>query len=99
MFDASRIRVENRAPGACRRRTFLREGLWEKVRQEWKPGDFVIMPLGHNDGGPVDEGRARATIQGDGGDSKEVASKESGTKETVHTCGWRLAPAHIHHGG
>ena len=90
MFEAAKIRVENRALGGRSSRTFLREGLWEKIRNELNPGDFVIMQFGHNDGGPMDEGRARASIKGNGDESKEITLKESGVKETVHSYGWYL---------
>src|SRR5258708_31038145 len=36
-------------------RTFLTDGRWEKIRAELKPGDFIIMPFGHNDSGPLDD--------------------------------------------
>src|SRR5690349_3937597 len=52
-FDSGRIRVENRARGGRSSRTFYTEGLWERVRAELKPGDFVIMQFGHNDGGSL----------------------------------------------
>src|SRR5436190_22627813 len=70
LFDGGKIRVENRALGGRSSRTFLREGLWEKVRLDIKPGDFVLMQFGHNDGGPLDEGRARASLKGNGNEAK-----------------------------
>lgn len=50
-------------------------------------GDWVIIELGHNDNGPYDSGRARASIPGIGKDSLEVTIKETGVKETVYTYG------------
>ncbi len=89
-FDASRIRVENRALGGRSSRSYLREGLSAKVAAELQPGDFVIMQFGHNDGGPIDEGKARASLKGNGDDTREVVLKESGEHETVHSYGWYL---------
>jgi lysophospholipase L1-like esterase len=64
-FDVTRIRVENRARGGRSSRTFQTEGLWDQVVAELKPGDYVLMQFGHNDGGPInDESRARGSLPG-----------------------------------
>ncbi len=89
-FDSSKLAVTNRALGGRSSRTFLTEGLWDKVLAEIKPGDFVLMQFGHNDGGPLDEGRARASLKGDGDETRMVTNKVSGKVETVHTYGWYL---------
>jgi len=89
-FDPARVRVENRARGGRSSRTYLTEGLWDAVVAELKPGDYVLMQFGHNDGGPMDEGRARASIKGNGDESKEVTIKETGRKEVVRSYGWYL---------
>jgi rhamnogalacturonan acetylesterase len=86
-FDASKINVLNRARAGRSSRTFLTEGLWEKVLQDLKAGDFVLIQFGHNDGGPLDTGRARGSLPGLGEETKEV-TKPDGTKEVVHTFGW-----------
>ena len=52
-----------------------------------KAGDWVIISIGHNDNGPYDSGRARASIPGIGKDSLNVTIKETGVKETVYTYG------------
>lgn len=89
-FDSSRITVTNRALGGRSSRTFLTEGLWAKARADLKPGDFVLMQFGHNDGGPLDDGRARASLKGTGDESRVVTNKVSGKVETVHTYGWYM---------
>lgn len=89
-FDPAKIAVENAALGGRSSRTFLREGLWEKVAAKLQPGDFVIMQFGHNDGGPIDEGKARASIKGNSDETREVTIKESGAKETVRSYGGYL---------
>ncbi len=89
-FDDKKIRVENRALGGRSSRSYLREGLWEKVDAEMKPGDFVVMQFGHNDNGPLDAQKARASIKGNGDEAQEVTIKETGAKETVHSYGWYL---------
>src|SRR6516164_2986704 len=57
LFDLSKINVENKARGGRSSRTFITEGLWDQVVAVLKPGDFVLMQFGHNDGGPLGEGR------------------------------------------
>lgn len=85
-FDKSKITVENHALGGMSSRTFYTK-LWADVVKGIRPGDWVIIELGHNDNGPFDSGRARATIPGIGKDSLEVTIQETGEKETVYTYG------------
>ena len=90
LFDQSKITVTNHALGGRSSRSFFTEGLWDKVLAELKPGDFVLMQFGHNDGGPLDDGRARASLKGNGDESRVVTNRVSGKVETVHTYGWYL---------
>lgn len=85
-FDPSKISVENQALGGMSTRTYYNQ-LWPAVREALKPGDWVIISIGHNDGGPIDSGRARSVLKGTGRDSVEVTIKETGVKETVYTYG------------
>ncbi|MDR0989223.1 MAG: rhamnogalacturonan acetylesterase [Prevotellaceae bacterium] len=85
-FDQTRISVENQALGGTSSRTFYTR-LWPEVRKGIRPGDWVIIELGHNDNGPYDSGRARASIPGIGTDSLPVVIKETGVKETVYSYG------------
>lgn len=86
-FDESKITVENQALGGTSSRTFYTR-LWPDVKKGIRPGDWVIIELGHNDNGPFDEGRARATIKGiSPTDSLNVTIKETGVKETVYSYG------------
>ena len=85
-FDPTKITVENQALGGMSSRTFYNK-LWEPIRQAIRPGDWVIISIGHNDNGPYDEGRARASIPGVGDDTLQVTIKETGEKETVYTYG------------
>ena len=63
-FDAEKITVENQALGGMSTRTFYTD-LWPAIRQELKPGDWVIVSIGHNDYGEFfDQKRARAVIPG-----------------------------------
>ena len=85
-FDPAKITVENQALGGMSSRTFYNK-LWQPIKQAIRPGDWVIISIGHNDNGPYDSGRARASIPGVGDDSLEVTIKETGEHETVYTYG------------
>ena len=85
-FDEDKITVENQALGGMSSRTFYTR-LWPDVRKGIRKGDWVIVSIGHNDNGPYDSGRARASIPGIGTDSLNVTIKETGVKETVYTYG------------
>lgn len=88
-FNGSKISVENQALGGMSTRTFYRK-LWPDVRQALRPGDWVIISIGHNDNGPYDSGRARAVIPGTGDDILQVTIKETGEHEAVYTYGGYL---------
>ena len=85
-FDPAKITVENQALGGMSSRTFYNK-LWQPVKQAIRPGDWVIISIGHNDNGPYDEGRARASIPGVGDGTLNVTIKETGEQETVYTYG------------
>ncbi len=86
-FDENKITVENQALGGTSSRTFYTR-LWADVKKGIKAGDWVIIELGHNDNGPFDSGRARASIKGiSATDSLNVTIKETGVKETVYSYG------------
>ena len=89
-FDANKVTVENHALGGTSSRTFYTY-LWPAVREGIRPGDFVVIEIGHNDNGPFDSGRCRATIRGiSPTDSMVVTLKEGprkGEQETVWSYG------------
>lgn len=88
-FDISRINVANRARAGRSSRTYINEGSWSRVLAEMKPGDFVLLQMGHNDGGDLDGAKPRGTLKGIGDESKEVTLPD-GHLETVHTYGWYM---------
>ncbi len=90
LFDPVKIKVVNRARGGRSSRTFLTEGLWDKVLAELKPGDYVLMQFGHNDGGSLKDPRNRASIKGTSDETEEVENPTTKVKETVHSYGWYL---------
>ena len=90
-FDAKQINVVNRAIGGRSSRTFQTEGRWDQVLAELKPGDFVLVQFGHNDGGSTAQGdRPRASLKGIGDESQEVTIEMTGKREVVHTFGWYM---------
>src|SRR6478736_2768560 len=88
-FDATKIAVLNRAIGGRSSRTFLVEGRWDEVMKELKPGDFVMMQFGHNDGGGLTGNRGRGSLKGNGEETQTITNA-AGKVETVHTYGWYL---------
>lgn len=86
-FDENRITVENHALGGTSSRTFYNR-LWPAVLEGVKEGDWVIIELGHNDNGPYDRGRARASIPGIDPDTVlYVTIQETGVADTVYSYG------------
>ncbi len=90
-FDTARINVVNRAVGGTSSRSFISAGYWDRVLAMLKPGDFVLMQFGHNDGGALnDKSRARGTIKGVGEETQEIDNELTHQHEVVHTYGWYL---------
>jgi len=90
-FDTTRISISNQAMAGRSTRTFIKEKRWDKVLSTLKPGDFVIMQFGHNEGSKPDTSRAgyRGVLRGTGDETVDLLWKDS-TIETVHTYGWYL---------
>ncbi|HZZ30206.1 MAG TPA: rhamnogalacturonan acetylesterase [Pirellulales bacterium] len=90
-FDTTKINVQNRAIAGRSSRTFINEGRWDKILETAKPGDFVIIQMGHNDGGAVDDGRrARGSLPGIGEETQEIDNSQTHQHEVVHTYGGYL---------
>lgn len=90
-FDLAKINIENHAMAGRSTRTFIKEGRWNKVDSLLKPGDYVLMVFGHNEGSKPDTTKAgyRGVLKGTGNETVELIWL-NGTKETVHTYGWYL---------
>ena len=88
-FDKTKINVVNRARGGRGSRTFFTEGLWEQVLNEIKPGDFVLIQFGHNDGGAIDKEKFRGSLKGIGEETQAITGA-NGKPETVRTFGWYM---------
>lgn len=88
-FDTSRINVANRAIAGRSSRSYIREGHWDHVLAEMKPGDYVLLQMGHNDGGDVSDPKARGSLKGLGDETQDV-TLPSAQVETVHTYGWYM---------
>src|SRR5215471_7969252 len=90
-FDQSKINIVNSAIGGRSSRTYMTDGHWDQVLARLKPGDFVIMQFGHNDGGDInDTSRARGTLHGIGPETQEIDNLITKQHEVVHTFGWYL---------
>src|SRR5882672_6768656 len=88
-FDGNKINVLNRARGGRSSRTFITEGLWDKVLGEMKKGDFVLIQFGHNDAGAInDASRARGSLSGTGEETQEIDNLLTNKHEVIHTYGW-----------
>src|SRR5437016_5883444 len=69
-FDSSKVNVVNRARAGRSARTFLNEGLWDKLLADLNPGDYVLIQFGHNDGGAPDQPPFRGDLPGTGDESQ-----------------------------
>ena len=91
-FDTNKINVVNHAIGGRSARTFFTEGRWARVMAATKPGDFVIIQFGHNDGGRIGDPANKHRADGKGiGDETAPDIMPDGSTEQVHTFGWYMA--------
>ncbi len=90
-FDPAKINVINEARGGRSSRTFVTEGLWDKLVTDVKPGDYVLIQFGHNDGAEMNgEKIARGSLPGLGDETEEIDNRVTKQHETVHTFGWYM---------
>jgi lysophospholipase L1-like esterase len=97
-FDTTKVNIANRAIAGRSARSYMNEGAWDKVLAEMKPGDYVLLQWGHNDGGGplTPDFKARGEGKGIGDESVDIAVPvpykggpyAGKTVETVHTYGW-----------
>jgi rhamnogalacturonan acetylesterase len=100
-FDTTKVNIANRAMAGRSSRSYYNEGRWANVLAEMKPGDFVLIQMGHNDGGtttPETDTKARASYKGIGDETAEYTLPKpfttgpiaGQTTETIHTYGWYI---------
>ena len=89
--DHTKANWINAARGGRSSRTYVTEGLWDHLLSNLKPGDFVFIQFGHNDGGAVnDTSRARGSLPGLGDETQEIDNQVTGKHEIIHTYGWYM---------
>jgi rhamnogalacturonan acetylesterase len=100
-FDTTKINIANRAMAGRSSRSYYNEGRWANLLAEMKPGDYVLIQMGHNDGGtttPQNDTKARASYKGIGDETAEYTLPKpfttgpiaGQTTETIHTYGWYI---------
>jgi len=90
-FDTTKIDIQNHAIGGRSTRTFITDKRWDKIINDLKKGDYVLIQFGHNDASPLDDtARARGTMKGISYDSVEIYNPIRKIKEVIHTYGWYL---------
>ncbi len=90
-FDPARVTVQNVAhAGQSSRTYFTNANDWPRVEPLIRPGDYVLLVFGINDGGPPASYRARGSIPGLGEETVALP-RPDGTVETAHTYGWYMS--------
>jgi lysophospholipase L1-like esterase len=98
LFDETKLQVVNVARGGRSSRTFITEGHWDRMLNDVRPGDYVIIQFGHNDSGALNQEpagstrplRARGSVPGVGNESQDIDNVITGKHETVHSFGGYL---------
>ena len=88
-YLTDQVVVENDAVGGLSSRTFFNNN-WPALRDKIQKGDYVLIQFGHNDGGPINTGKARGEFKGND-DKKEVLRMEaSGINQGIYSYGWYI---------
>lgn len=93
LFDPAKINVVNRAIGGLSSHTYISQGHWANTLELIKPGDFVLIQFGHNDGGDLGGAKPRGSLHGIGEETQDVPQTTgpfAGKTETVYTFGFYL---------
>jgi lysophospholipase L1-like esterase len=76
LFDPTRINVVNHAIGGLSSHSYVSQGHWDVALEIIKPGDYVLIQWGHNDGGinlpgatPIPDAGSPPSSAGRGGDA------------------------------
>ncbi|TFK30918.1 rhamnogalacturonan acetylesterase [Coprinopsis marcescibilis] len=87
------IPISNHALGGRSSRSFTDEGRFNTIINAVKPGDYVVIEFGHNDGsaGAVDNGRQCAV--GDGYDTTSTVRNAAGQSIVIRTYPYYLQNA------
>ena len=88
-LDTTRIMVSNQAMAGRSTRTFVKEGRWQRVLSAIRPGDYLIMQFGHNEGSRPDTTRGgyRGVLRGTGEDSVQLSGPTVHLKQYIPTDG------------
>ncbi len=87
-LDTNKVTIANHAMAGRSTRTFIKEKRWAKVDSLLKPGDYVMIQFGHNEGSKPDTTKAgyRGVLRGIGQDSVNLVWPD-GKPETVFSYG------------
>ena len=89
-FNEKKIKVDNHAKAGRSARTFLDEGRWNNVYEALQPGDWVIIQFGHNDGGPINTGKARGELPGNDNEKQVMTMEATGVNQGIYSYGWYI---------
>lgn len=90
VFDESKINLVNAARAGRSTRSFIREGLWEKVYNSLRPGDYVLIEFGHNDICSITDPKERGVIAATADTCHVYKMEKDGRYEVVYSFGWYL---------
>ncbi len=90
-FDPAKVNVVVAAAAGRSSRTYITQGLWERVQAQMRPRDIVLIQFGHNDVFAInDPCRARGSIRSNGEETEAIDNEVTHQPEVVHSFGWYL---------
>lgn len=90
-FDTRKVNVVVAGASGRSSRTYMTEGLWDRVQAQVHPRDIVLLQFGHNDSSALnDPSRARGALKGFDDETEEIDNQLTKKHEVVHSYGWYL---------
>lgn len=88
-YMSPEVEVKNQAVSGLSSRTYF-NSRWANIRDNIRPGDFVLIQFGHNDTSPINSGRARGTMAGTDDAPQTFVMEKDGSPEVVYSYGHYL---------
>jgi len=91
-IDPAKANYVNFARGGRSSRSYITEGIWDNLLANVKPGDYVLIQFGHNDGGDVASNttKGRPSVAGLGDETAQGFDSITNQPITVHSFGYYM---------
>ena len=101
VFDSAHLNVQTSSASGQTTRSYINSGSWDKLLNQIKPGDFVLIEFAPTTLSAADKAAATRILQGIGDGTFDYLDPGTQKLELVHSYGWylrRMVVDTINHG-